>query len=91
MLATIFCASFAWATLIFFILSISFTLKQGINHLKKLHQIPCHACAYFTNDHRLKCTVHPMKACSEEAFGCLDFEPQTSFCNACQKGRRKLC
>lgn len=91
MLATIFCASFAWATLIFFILSIWFTLKQGINHLKKLHQIPCHACEYFTNDYRLKCTVHPIKACSEEALGCLDFKPQTSLCNACQKGRRKLC
>ena len=54
MLATIFCASFAWATFIFFILSIWFTLKQGVNHLKKLHQIPCHACEYFTNDYRLK-------------------------------------
>ncbi|MBD6618010.1 hypothetical protein FNW02_19820 [Komarekiella sp. 'clone 1'] len=91
MLVTIFCISFAWGTLIFFILSILFTLKQGISHLKKLHQIPCHACEYFTNDYRLKCTVHPKKACSELAIECIDFEPKTSACNACQKGRRKPC
>jgi hypothetical protein len=66
------------------------TLKKGANHLKRLHQIPCHACEYFTNDYRLKCTVHPKKACSEQAIGCIDFEPRTSACNACQQSRRKL-
>ncbi|MHC5734721.1 hypothetical protein [Nostoc sp.] len=33
------------------------------------------------------CTVHPKKACCEEAIACIDFEPKTSVCNACQKGR----
>ncbi|MCF4967710.1 hypothetical protein [Nostoc sp. CMAA1605] len=63
------------------------TLNQGISFIWRLHQIPCHKCEYFTNDYRLKCTVHPKKACSEQAIGCFDFEPKTAACNACQKGR----
>ncbi|AFY33265.1 hypothetical protein [Calothrix sp. PCC 7507] len=91
MLTTFFCLLCAWTITIGLILSMWLTLKKGINFIKKLHQIPCHACEYFTNDHRLKCTVHPIKACSEQAINCIDFEPKTAACNACQKGRRKLC
>ena len=47
--------------------------KKGVNHLKRLHQVPCSNCAYFTGDYRLKCTVHPMVAMSETAIGCRDF------------------
>ena len=47
--------------------------KQGVNHLKRLHQIPCDNCAYFTGDYRLKCTVNPTIAMSETAIGCRDF------------------
>ena len=47
--------------------------KQGVNHLKRLHQVPCDNCAYFTGDYRLKCTVHPTIAMSETAIGCRDF------------------
>ena len=91
MLTTTFCTFCAWAIMTLFIWRIWLTLKKGTNYLKRLHEIPCPGCEYFTNDHRLKCTVHPIKACSEQAIGCIDFEPQTSSCNACQKGRRKLC
>ncbi|WP_225895745.1 hypothetical protein [Dendronalium phyllosphericum] len=90
MSTTIFCAFFAWASLILFFCSVCLTWNKGATYLKSLHQIPCSACEYFTNDHRLKCTVHPKKACSEQAINCIDFEPKTSACNACQKGRRKL-
>lgn len=47
--------------------------KQGVNHLKRLHQVPCDNCAYFTGDYRLKCTVNPTIAMSETAIGCRDF------------------
>ena len=47
--------------------------QQGVNHLKRLHQIPCDNCAYFTGDYRLKCTVNPTIAMSETAIGCRDF------------------
>ncbi|AFY49104.1 hypothetical protein Nos7524_3307 [Nostoc sp. PCC 7524] len=86
-MATIFCALSAWAIMILLLWSIWRTLKKGISFLWRLHQVPCHNCEFFTNDYRLKCTVHPKKACSEQAIECIDFEPKTAACNACQKGR----
>ncbi|WP_197480081.1 MULTISPECIES: hypothetical protein [unclassified Anabaena] len=86
-MATILCALSAWAIMILLLWSFWTTLKKGISFLWKLHQVPCHNCEFFTNDYRLKCTVHPKKACSEQAIGCIDFEPKTATCNACQKGR----
>ncbi|MHC5746902.1 MAG: hypothetical protein ACYTXT_34465 [Nostoc sp.] len=84
---TIFCALSAWAITILLLWSIGITLKKGISFLWELHQVPCHNCQYFTNDYRLKCTVHPKKACSEQAVGCIDFEPKITACHACQQGR----
>lgn len=54
------------------------TIRQGWQHLQQLHQIPCSRCAYFTGDYRLKCTVHPSQALTEEAIDCQDFEATTS-------------
>ncbi|MEL6494448.1 MAG: hypothetical protein AAFQ41_04900 [Cyanobacteria bacterium J06623_7] len=48
-------------------------VRVAVRHLQRLHQIPCSKCAYFTGDYRLKCTVQPMLAMSEEAIGCRDF------------------
>lgn len=64
-----------------FLWSICKATKDGIERLQRLHQIPCAGCAFFTGDYRLKCTVHPVKALSEEALGCLDYEP-TASCTA---------
>ncbi len=89
MLITILLACFAWALMILFLCSAWHTFKVGTEHLRKIHKIPCSGCDYFTNDYRLKCTVHPVKACSEDAIGCMDFEPKTANCNACQQGQRK--
>ena len=81
----------AWSFAFLFIWSILRQSGTGVNYLNKLHQIPCSGCAFFTNDYRLKCTVHPVKALSEDAIGCLDFEPGTSYnltirknCHSCQ-------
>ena len=90
MLAMIVCAFCSWVIVILSSFSIWVTFKKGTNHLKRLHQVPCHNREFFTNDYRLKCTVNPVKACSEEAIGCIDFEPKTCNCNASQRGRRKL-
>jgi hypothetical protein len=48
-------------------------VKQAVNHLQRLHQIPCDKCLYFTGDYRLKCTVNPLVALTETAIGCRDF------------------
>lgn len=54
--------------------SIGKTFIRGQTTLQRLHRIPCHRCTFFTDDYRLKCTVHPHKALSEEAIDCLDYE-----------------
>jgi hypothetical protein len=57
--------------------------QKAFSHLKRLHQIPCSSCAFFTGDYRLKCTVNPVTAMSEEAINCRDFMaksyPQSHF------------
>ncbi|WP_413165687.1 hypothetical protein ACL6C3_04420 [Capilliphycus salinus ALCB114379] len=57
-----------------FIWSLQQAFRDGIHHLKRLHSIPCSRCAYFTGDYRLKCTVNPKMALTEEALGCRDYE-----------------
>jgi len=43
--------------------------------LQRLHQIPCTRCRFYSGNAYLKCPVQPLKALSEEALDCLDFEP----------------
>ncbi len=74
-----------WTLLVLFLWSVWQALREGISQLTRLHKIPCSDCEFFTNDYRLKCTVRPFSACTEEAIGCSDFEPRTSACNACQQ------
>ena len=50
------------------------TAKEAVNHLKRLHKIPCAKCLYFTGEYNLKCTVKPSNALSEKAIDCRDFE-----------------
>jgi hypothetical protein len=59
-----------------FIWSFWKAVLEGITHLKKLHAIPCSRSAYFTGDYRIKCTVHPRDALTEEAINCRDFSPR---------------
>jgi hypothetical protein len=48
-------------------------IAEGMTHVKKLHEIPCSRCAYFTGDYRLKCTIYPSDALTEDAISCRDF------------------
>ncbi|MCY7381791.1 MAG: hypothetical protein LH628_04225 [Microcoleus sp. CAN_BIN18] len=71
--------------ILLFLWSASLALREGFHQIKRLHQIPCSDCEFFTNDYRLKCTVRPCVACTEDAIGCTDFEPKTCFANSCQQ------
>lgn len=51
---------------------ISFIL-DAIAQAKRMHQIPCTKCRFFTGDYRLKCTVNPSAANTEQAIGCSDY------------------
>ena len=50
-------------------------VRDGVNSAKRMHQIPCANCEFFTGDYHLKCTVHPATALSEDAIYCPDYEP----------------
>lgn len=59
------------------------TFREGISYVKRLHQIPCSRCAFFTGDYRLKCTVHPDQALTETALNCHDYEPTNHQARPC--------
>ena len=40
---------------------------------KQMHQVPCTKCRFFTRDYRLKCTVQPHIANTEQAIDCPDY------------------
>jgi hypothetical protein len=71
---TIFFSAMAWGIVVMAIASVFQFLKDGSQQLKKLHQIPCSNCAFFTGSPCIKCTVQPHRACTELAIGCRDFE-----------------
>ena len=71
--------------MVLFLWSVSVALREGFYQIRRLHQVPCSDCDFFTNDYRLKCTVRPCVACTEDAIGCTDFEPKTYFANSCQQ------
>jgi len=54
--------------------NICLSFWQGITYVKRLHQIPCNQCTFFTGDYRLKCTVNPDMALTESALNCSDYE-----------------
>lgn len=70
----IWCFGCAWAFIALLCWSAWNTCRHGIQQLKRLHGIPCSRCMYFTGDYRLKCTVHPYTALSEDALNCGDFD-----------------
>jgi hypothetical protein len=64
-----------------FLLYLGMTLGQFVQDVwqrsRIMHRIPCHNCQFFTNDHRLKCPIHPLAANSETAINCRDYAAQT--------------
>ena len=48
-------------------------IVDAIAQAKRMHQIPCTKCRFFTGDYRLKCTVNPSAANTEQAIGCGDY------------------
>ena len=65
-----------WGCLVLFITSVLFALKDGLQQLRRLHQVPCNRCRYHTGNAYLRCAIQPLSAFSESAIGCPDYEPQ---------------
>ena len=68
------CFLTAWLVVVLAVWNLVAAAREGITNAKKMHQIPCADCTYFTNSHFLKCPIHPTMALSEEAINCPDFE-----------------
>ncbi len=81
------CSIIACGLVVVSVFSLNLAFREGTTYLKRLHRIPCSGCAYFTGDYRLKCTLHPVEALTEEALECLDFEEGS--CS--NQSRSKLC
>jgi hypothetical protein len=68
------CPVLIWLVLLGFFLAMCLAIQDGFSRLKRLHQIPCNRCAFYTGEYRLKCTVNPCQAFTENAIACRDWE-----------------
>lgn len=73
-LLPLFCPVAIWAVLLSFFLAVLFALQDGIQRLRRLHQIPCDRCRYYTGNQHRRCPVNPLAAFAEEAIHCRDYE-----------------
>jgi hypothetical protein len=67
------CFLCAWLLVVLLFWSLLSTIRDSVTRAKRMHQIPCTGCQFFTNDYRLKCTVNPHIANSEAAIDCSDY------------------
>ncbi|MGB3296095.1 MAG: hypothetical protein WBB01_24180 [Phormidesmis sp.] len=74
-LLPIICIVLAWGFTAMLLWNLVVTVRRSAAGIRKLHSIPCAGCQYSTCDYRLKCSVHPIEAFSEQAISCQDFEP----------------
>lgn len=72
------CLISAWGLITLAALNLWATARDSVKVAKQMHQIPCTGCQYFTADFRLKCTVRPSIANTEEAINCMDYQPKTN-------------
>lgn len=68
----------AWGVLALALVQIGRMFTEGTAQAKRLHQIPCSKCQYFSGDYTLKCALHPSQAGTEAAIDCRDFADRRS-------------
>lgn len=49
-------------------------VMDAVAKAKRMHQVPCYKCRFFTRDYRLKCTIKPHDANTELAIDCSDYQ-----------------
>lgn len=69
----------AWLLLFLLVGGFFRGVKDTVSRGRKMHEIPCTHCQYFTNDYRLKCTIQPNIANTELARDCPDFIPKENW------------
>ncbi|NJL02126.1 MAG: hypothetical protein HC838_00450 [Spirulinaceae cyanobacterium RM2_2_10] len=73
------CFVCAWAFALSLVWGLLSFIRAAAARAQTMHQIPCADCQFFTNDHRLKCPVHPRAANTEQAIDCFDFRARSPF------------
>ncbi|MCU0518139.1 MAG: hypothetical protein MUC60_15005 [Oscillatoria sp. Prado101] len=68
------CLVCAWVLVLMLAANLWSAVADGVARSKRMHQIPCANCAFFTGDYRLKCPVRPRIALTEEAIDCSDYQ-----------------
>lgn len=63
-----------WSFALLVVWQVWAVVRDAMNQARRMHQIPCANCQFFTNDPLLKCPVHPRLAMSEQAIGCPDYQ-----------------
>jgi len=71
------CFVSAWGLSLLCIWSAWSAFRKGVVQAKVMHTIPCANCQFFSEDYRLKCSVHPQEALTEQAIGCSDYSVRT--------------
>ncbi|MBW4418091.1 MAG: hypothetical protein KME13_02535 [Myxacorys californica WJT36-NPBG1] len=69
------CFAFAWGFTLLMVWNVYSSVRETTQTARRLHQIPCANCQFFTGDYNLKCTVRPTDALSEDAISCPDYSP----------------
>jgi hypothetical protein len=64
----------AWSFVALAIVQVWRMFTVGLVQARRMHQVPCSNCRYFSGDYTLKCTLHPHNACTFAAIGCHDYE-----------------
>ncbi|MEH2372724.1 hypothetical protein [Nostoc sp.] len=72
------CFVVAWTVIILVALNLWAAARDSVTTAKQMHQIPCTGCQFFTDNYRLKCTIRPSIANTEEAINCSDYQPKTN-------------
>lgn len=72
-------AAIAWVIVALGLWQVIAAGRQTLRSSVAMHEIPCADCQFFTNNHRLKCPVHPHEALTPDAVGCRDFETLSQY------------
>jgi hypothetical protein len=67
------CFISAWTFIFLLVRQFWVLFQDTARHSAQLHQIPCSHCRFSTDNHQLKCTVHPAIAMTEAATDCQDY------------------
>ncbi|HLO51969.1 MAG TPA: hypothetical protein VK211_26405 [Kamptonema sp.] len=73
------CFVCAWGLMFLLLWSVGSAIADSVKRAKRMHQIPCANCVFFTGDYHLKCPVQPKIALSEEAIDCSDYRGRSLY------------